>query len=73
MKLGATWPTASPRQRATWATPSPTRRPRTALSVAGSILDRVSELATLAKDPTKNTTDLANYNDEFYVAAGQSS
>jgi flagellin len=36
-----------------------------ALQVAGSILDRISELATLAKDPTKNTTDLANYNDEF--------
>ena len=36
-----------------------------ALQVAGSILDRISELATLYKDPTKNTTDLANYNDEF--------
>jgi flagellin len=36
-----------------------------ALQVAGSILDRISELATLSKDPTKNTTDLANYNDEF--------
>ncbi len=36
-----------------------------ALAVAGSILDRVSELATLYQDPTKNTSDLANYNDEF--------
>jgi flagellin-like hook-associated protein FlgL len=36
-----------------------------ALQVAGSILDRVSELATLYRDPTKNTSDRANYNDEF--------
>jgi flagellin len=36
-----------------------------ALAVAGSILDRISELATLYQDPTKNTSDLANYNDEF--------
>jgi len=36
-----------------------------ALSVAGSILDRISELATLYSDPTKNSSDLANYNDEF--------
>jgi len=36
-----------------------------ALSVAGSILDRISELATLYNDPTKNSSDLANYNDEF--------
>jgi flagellin-like hook-associated protein FlgL len=36
-----------------------------ALQVTGSILDRISELATLYNDPTKNTSDLANYNDEF--------
>ena len=36
-----------------------------ALSVAGSILDRVSELETLYQDPTKNSSDLANYDDEF--------
>jgi flagellin len=36
-----------------------------ALQVAGSILDRMSQLETLAQDPTKNTSDVANYNDEF--------
>jgi flagellin len=36
-----------------------------ALQVAGSILDRISQLKTLASDPTKNTSDIANYNDEF--------
>jgi flagellin len=36
-----------------------------ALSVAGSILNRVSELETLYQDPTKNSSDLANYDDEF--------
>jgi flagellin len=36
-----------------------------ALAVAGSILDRVSELETLYQDPTKNSSDLANYDDEF--------
>jgi len=36
-----------------------------ALQVAGSILDRVSELETLYQDPTKNSSDLANYDDEF--------
>ena len=36
-----------------------------ALSVVGSIMDRVSQLATLYSDPTKNTSDQANYNDEF--------
>ena len=35
------------------------------LQVAGSILDRISELKTLYQDPTKNTSDLANYDDEF--------
>jgi flagellin len=36
-----------------------------ALQVTGSILNRVSELATLYQDPTKNSSDLANYDDEF--------
>jgi len=35
------------------------------LQVAGSILDRMSQLATLYTDPTKNSSDLANYGDEF--------
>ena len=33
------------------------------LQVAGSILDRVSQLETLYQDPTKNSSDLANYDD----------
>ena len=36
-----------------------------ALQVAASILDRISQLETLYQDPTKNTSDLANYDDEF--------
>ncbi|HZZ57073.1 MAG TPA: flagellin [Opitutaceae bacterium] len=36
-----------------------------ALQVAGSILDRMSQLETLYQDPTKNTSDKANYDDEF--------
>jgi len=36
-----------------------------ALQVAGSILDRISQLYTLNQDPTKNSSDLANYNSEF--------
>jgi flagellin len=36
-----------------------------ALKVAGKILDRMSELRTLYDDPTKNTSDLANYDSEF--------
>jgi flagellin len=39
--------------------------PDGALSVAGSILDRDSQLQTLYQDPTKNSSDLANYDDEF--------
>ena len=35
------------------------------LNVASSILTRVSELATMASDPTKNSGDVANYNAEF--------
>jgi len=36
-----------------------------ALQVAGSILDRISQLFTLYQDPTKNSSDKANYDDEF--------
>jgi flagellin len=36
-----------------------------ALKVAGKVLDRMSELKTLYGDPTKNSTDLANYDSEF--------
>lgn len=36
-----------------------------ALKVAGKVLDRVSELKTLAQDPTKSATDIANYDAEF--------
>jgi flagellin len=35
------------------------------MKVAGKILDRMSELATLNTDVTKNTDDLANYSAEF--------
>lgn len=35
------------------------------LKVAGKVLERIGELKTLAADPTKNSTDLANYNAEF--------
>jgi flagellin len=35
------------------------------LNVAGKVLDRISELKTLYNDPTKNTTDKANYDSEF--------
>jgi flagellin len=36
-----------------------------ALQVAGSILNRVSELETLYQDPTKNSSDKSNYDSEF--------
>jgi flagellin len=35
------------------------------LKVTGKVLDRISELKTLYSDPTKNTTDKANYDAEF--------
>ena len=41
------------------------------LNVAGSILTRMSELATMANDPTKNSGDIANYNAEFTALKGQ--
>src|ERR1051325_351640 len=36
-----------------------------ALKVAAKVLDRISELKTLYADPTKSTSDLANYDSEF--------
>lgn len=35
------------------------------LKTIGKILERIGELKTLATDPTKNSDDLANYNEEF--------
>lgn len=35
------------------------------LKVAGKVLDRMGELRTLYVDPTKSTSDLANYDSEF--------
>ncbi len=35
------------------------------MQVAGQILNRMSELATLAQDPTKGSSDVANYASEF--------
>jgi flagellin len=42
-----------------------------ALNVASSIVTRVSELRTMASDPTKNSSDIANYNAEFTQLQGQ--
>ena len=42
-----------------------------ALQVAGSILDRISQLDTLYQDPTKNSSDQANYDDEFNQLQGE--
>jgi flagellin len=42
-----------------------------ALKVAGKVLDRISELKTLYVDPTKNTSDLANYDSEFTALQAQ--
>ena len=36
-----------------------------ALKVAGKVLDRIGELKTLYSDPTKNASDLSNYDAEF--------
>ncbi len=36
-----------------------------ALQTAGNVLNRMSELKTLYSDPTKNSSDLANYDAEF--------
>lgn len=35
------------------------------LKTVGKVLERIGELKTLASDPTKNATDLANYDAEY--------
>lgn len=35
------------------------------LNVVGKVLSRISELKTMSLDPTKNSSDIANYNAEF--------
>ena len=42
-----------------------------ALSVAGNVLSRMSQLKTEANDPTKSTSDIANYNAEFTALQSQ--
>lgn len=42
-----------------------------ALSTAGDILNRVSELKTLSTDVTKSATDIANYDSEFTALKGE--
>jgi flagellin len=42
-----------------------------ALKIAGAVLDRMSELKTLYADPTKNSSDLANYDSEFTALQSQ--
>jgi flagellin len=42
-----------------------------ALKIAGKVLDRISELKTLYADPTKNTSDQANYDSEFLALQSQ--
>jgi flagellin len=42
-----------------------------ALKVAGKVLDRMSELATLHQDATKSVSDIANYATEFTALVGQ--
>jgi len=41
------------------------------LQVAGAVLSRISQLKTLYADPTKNSTDLANYDSEFTQLQGE--
>ena len=42
-----------------------------ALKEAANILDRMSELKTMALDPTKNSSDIENYNTEFKTLQSQ--
>jgi flagellin len=42
-----------------------------ALKVTGKVLDRMSELKTLYGDPTKNSSDKANYDSEFTALQDQ--
>lgn len=41
------------------------------LKTVGKVLERIGELKTLASDPTKNSTDLDNYNAEFTALQDQ--
>ena len=41
------------------------------LKTAGKVLERIGELKTLASDPTKNSTDIDNYNSEFTALKDQ--
>jgi flagellin len=41
------------------------------LKVTGKVLERISELKTLYNDPTKNTSDLSNYDSEFVSLQAQ--
>lgn len=41
------------------------------MKAAGKVLERIGELKTLASDPTKNSSDLANYNEEFVALQAQ--
>jgi len=41
------------------------------LKVAGKVLERIGELKTLNADPTKNSSDLANYDTEFQALKSQ--
>ena len=41
------------------------------LKVAGKVLERMGELKTLYSDPTKNSSDLANYDKEFTALQSQ--
>lgn len=43
-----------------------------ALATSGQIMMRMSELKSLAQDPTKNASDISNYNSEFIVLKEQS-
>jgi flagellin len=42
-----------------------------ALKITAKVLDRISELKTLYADPTKNASDLANYDSEFTTLQSQ--
>ena len=42
-----------------------------ALAVAGNVLSRMSQLKTEANDPTKSSSDIANYNAEFTALQSQ--
>jgi len=42
-----------------------------ALSVAGNVLNRMSQLKTQSKDVTKSTSDISNYNAEFSALQSQ--